>query len=61
MIAINCEQFLDQHPEIAEHIRTCSEKPAVAKSEGRKNKKHVRSDWFDVSLQLVKSQFTIAI
>ncbi|KAG9315170.1 hypothetical protein JVU11DRAFT_4295 [Chiua virens] len=44
-------KFLDNHPEIAEQIRTCGERPMLAFDEAHRNQKLVRSDWRQVNIE----------
>ncbi|KAJ7067355.1 hypothetical protein C8F01DRAFT_1247735 [Mycena amicta] len=46
-------KFLPHRPKLAEHIRTCSERPSVAFSEARRFAPEVRSDWKDVNIQMM--------
>ncbi|KAJ7196840.1 hypothetical protein GGX14DRAFT_195365 [Mycena pura] len=46
-------KFLPHRPKLAEHIRTCSERPSVAFSEARRFQPEVRSDWKDVNIQMM--------
>jgi len=41
-------KFQDRRPLLAEHIRTCSDKPSVALSEARRFQREVRPDWMKV-------------
>ncbi|KAJ7168649.1 hypothetical protein C8R46DRAFT_1033857 [Mycena filopes] len=45
-------KFQPHRPRLAEHIRTCSERPSVAFSEARRFQPEVRSDWKDVNIQM---------
>lgn len=44
-------KFQDHRPNLAEHIRTCSERPSVAFSEARRFQPEVRQDWKQVNVQ----------
>ncbi|KAF8896055.1 hypothetical protein BD779DRAFT_1667921 [Infundibulicybe gibba] len=44
-------KFQAHRPGLAEHIRTCSERPSVAFSEARRFQPEVRPDWKDVNIQ----------
>ncbi|TFK69961.1 DUF1768-domain-containing protein [Pluteus cervinus] len=44
-------KFQDYRPGLAEHIRTCSERPSVAFAEARRFSPEVRPDWKDLNLQ----------
>ncbi|CAA7269533.1 unnamed protein product [Cyclocybe aegerita] len=44
-------KFQDYRPNLAEHIRTCSERPSVAFSEARRFQPEVRPDWKQVNIQ----------
>ncbi|KAK7006220.1 DUF1768 domain-containing protein [Favolaschia claudopus] len=46
-------KFQPHRPNLAEHIRTCSEHPSVAFSEARRFQPEVRSDWKDVNIQMM--------
>ncbi|KAJ6620075.1 hypothetical protein B0H10DRAFT_2163666 [Mycena sp. CBHHK59/15] len=46
-------KFQPHRPQLAEHIRTCSERPSVAFSEARRFQPEVRSDWKDVNIQMM--------
>lgn len=46
-------QFQKFRPEIAEHIRTYSDKPSVAFSEARQYQDEVRSDWNQMKIEKV--------
>jgi diaminohydroxyphosphoribosylaminopyrimidine deaminase/5-amino-6-(5-phosphoribosylamino)uracil reductase len=52
-LLIDFSQFQPHRPRLAEHIRTCSERPSVAFSEARRFQPEVRSDWKDVNIQMV--------
>jgi len=43
-------KFQDHRPNLAEHIRTCSERPSVAFSEARRFQPEVRRDWKQVNI-----------
>ncbi|KAG5720518.1 Swarming motility protein ybiA [Termitomyces sp. T112] len=45
-------KFQDHKPDLAEHIRTCSERPSVAFSEARRFQPEVRPDWKEMDLVL---------
>ena len=47
------QQFQAHRPNLAEHIRTCSERPSVAFSEARRFQPEVRSDWKKVNIEMV--------
>ncbi|TFK36682.1 hypothetical protein BDQ12DRAFT_237196 [Crucibulum laeve] len=44
-------KFQEHRPNLAEHIRTCSERPSVAFSEARRFQPEVRRDWKQVNIQ----------
>lgn len=44
-------KFIDSHPQIAEHIRTCSDKPMVVFDEAHKFQGSVRQDWSHVRVE----------
>jgi len=44
-------KFQGHRPNLAEHIRTCSERPSVAFSEARRFQPEVRPDWMKVNVQ----------
>ncbi|EGN95184.1 hypothetical protein SERLA73DRAFT_187510 [Serpula lacrymans var. lacrymans S7.3] len=44
-------KFIDHRPDIAERIRTCSDKPSVAFAEAHKFQTSVRPDWMTVNIQ----------
>ncbi|CCM06412.1 uncharacterized protein FIBRA_08673 [Fibroporia radiculosa] len=44
-------KFQRDRPLIAEHIRTCSDRPSVALSEARRFQHEVRADWFEVNVK----------
>ncbi|KAH0833184.1 hypothetical protein J3R83DRAFT_12213 [Lanmaoa asiatica] len=44
-------KFLDDHPEIAERIRSCGERPMLAFDEAHRYQKWVRSDWRQVNTE----------
>ncbi|KAF8626119.1 hypothetical protein AX17_006614 [Amanita inopinata Kibby_2008] len=44
-------KFHDHRPGLAEHIRTCSERPSVAFSEARRFQPEVRPDWLKINIQ----------
>ncbi|KAK7682516.1 hypothetical protein QCA50_014316 [Cerrena zonata] len=44
-------KFQGFRPKLAEHIRTCSDRPSMAFSEARRFQPEVRSDWKDVNIQ----------
>ncbi|KAJ7614078.1 hypothetical protein FB45DRAFT_874235 [Roridomyces roridus] len=46
-------KFQPHRPQLAEHIRTCSERPSVAFAEARRFQPEVRSDWKDVNIQMM--------
>ncbi|KAM6490595.1 hypothetical protein JOM56_013938 [Amanita muscaria] len=43
-------KFHDHKPGLAEHIRTCSERPSVAFSEARRFQPEVRPDWLQINI-----------
>ncbi|KAF5370434.1 hypothetical protein D9615_009749 [Tricholomella constricta] len=47
-------KFQKHRPNIAEHIRTCSERPSVAFSEARRFQPEVRPDWKKVNIAKVR-------
>ncbi|TRM64450.1 hypothetical protein BD626DRAFT_547553 [Schizophyllum amplum] len=46
-------KFMDTHPELVEHIRTCSPRPRDALSEARRLKPQQRPDWFKVNIDMM--------
>ena len=48
------EQFQGVRPGLAEHIRTCSDRPSMAFSEARRFQPEVRSDWKSVNIKAVR-------
>lgn len=44
-------KFLKHRPSLAEHIRTCSDRPSVAFSEARRFQPEVRKDWMAVNIE----------
>ncbi|KAI0790016.1 hypothetical protein C8Q75DRAFT_793093 [Abortiporus biennis] len=44
-------KFQDHRPNLAEHIRTCSEHPSVAFAEARRFQPEVRRDWMAVNVE----------
>ncbi|KAH9481194.1 N-glycosidase YbiA [Psilocybe cubensis] len=44
-------KFQQHRPNLAEHIRTCSERPSVAFSEARRFQPEVRPDWKQVNIE----------
>jgi diaminohydroxyphosphoribosylaminopyrimidine deaminase/5-amino-6-(5-phosphoribosylamino)uracil reductase len=46
-------KFQAHRPNLAEHIRTCSERPSVAFSEARRFQPEVRSDWKKVNIEMM--------
>lgn len=44
-------KFQERRPNLAEHIRTCSERPSVAFSQARRFQPEVRPDWMKVNIQ----------
>jgi len=44
-------KFQGHRPNLAEHIRTCSERPSVAFSQARRFQPEVRPDWLQVNIQ----------
>ncbi|KAK7455104.1 hypothetical protein VKT23_010975 [Stygiomarasmius scandens] len=44
-------KFMEHRPDLAEHIRTYSDKPRDALSQARKYKLEQRKDWFDVNVE----------
>ncbi|KAF8183440.1 hypothetical protein BJ912DRAFT_551949 [Pholiota molesta] len=44
-------KFQKHRPNLAEHIRTCSERPSVAFSEARRFQPEVRADWKQVNIE----------
>jgi len=44
-------KFQNHRPNLAEHIRTCSERPSVAFSEARRFQPEVRPDWKQVNIE----------
>ncbi|KAJ2917349.1 hypothetical protein MD484_g3081, partial [Candolleomyces efflorescens] len=47
-------KFHDHRPGLAEHIRTCSERPSVAFSEARRFQPEVRPDWMQVNIPMME-------
>lgn len=47
-------KFHGHRPGLAEHIRTCSERPSVAFSEARRFQPEVRPDWIHVNIQMME-------
>lgn len=54
-------QFQNHRPNLAEHIRTCSERPSVAFSEARRFQPEVRPDWKQVNIEKVSYHFIIQV
>lgn len=50
-------QFHGHRPNLAEHIRTCSERSSVAFSEARRFQPEVRPDWLKINVEKVYSFF----
>ncbi|KAI0080961.1 DUF1768-domain-containing protein [Panus rudis PR-1116 ss-1] len=46
-------KFHGHRPGLAEHIRTCSDRPSVAFSEARRFQPEVRHDWMAVNIQMM--------
>ncbi|KAG6832650.1 hypothetical protein H0H87_001023 [Tephrocybe sp. NHM501043] len=46
-------KFQEHRPDLAEHIRTCSERPSVAFSEARRFQPEVRRDWKEVNIAMM--------
>lgn len=46
-------KFHDHKPGLAEHIRTCSERPSVAFSEARRFQPEARHDWKNVNIAMM--------
>ncbi|PPQ92579.1 hypothetical protein CVT25_007271 [Psilocybe cyanescens] len=44
-------KFQQHRPNLAEHIRTCSERPSVAFSEARRFQPEIRPDWKQVNIE----------
>ncbi|KAF9223629.1 DUF1768-domain-containing protein [Gyrodon lividus] len=44
-------KFLDEHPEIAERIRKCGDRPMLAFDEAHRYQKWVRTDWRQVNVE----------
>ncbi|KZP04322.1 DUF1768-domain-containing protein [Athelia psychrophila] len=44
-------KFQDHRPNLAEHIRTCSDRPSVAFAQARRFQPEVRPDWMKVNIQ----------
>ncbi|KAE9394009.1 DUF1768-domain-containing protein [Gymnopus androsaceus JB14] len=44
-------KFQEHRPDIAEHIRICSERPSAAFQEARRYQPQVRSDWLKVNIE----------
>ncbi|KAF8428875.1 hypothetical protein L210DRAFT_3563962 [Boletus edulis BED1] len=44
-------KFVDDHPEIAERVRNCGERPMLAFDEAHQYQKWVRSDWRQVNVE----------
>ncbi|KDQ52772.1 hypothetical protein JAAARDRAFT_50167 [Jaapia argillacea MUCL 33604] len=49
------QKFLPYRPDIAEYIRTCSERPREALKEARKYQQDIRSDWHHVNIGIMMS------
>ncbi|KIK96582.1 hypothetical protein PAXRUDRAFT_825817 [Paxillus rubicundulus Ve08.2h10] len=48
-------KFLDDHPEIAERIRKCGERPMVAFDEAHRYQNWVRTDWRQVNVEKMET------
>ncbi|KAF8558128.1 DUF1768-domain-containing protein [Imleria badia] len=48
-------KFLDDHPEIAERIRNCGDRPMLAFDEAHRYQKWVRSDWRQVNVEKMET------
>ncbi|KAJ7614091.1 hypothetical protein FB45DRAFT_692960, partial [Roridomyces roridus] len=46
-------KFLQHRPDIAERIRTCSDRPSVAFAEARRYQSAVRPDWKNVNIRMM--------
>lgn len=46
-------KFQGHRPGLAEHIRTCSERPSVAFSEARRFQPEARRDWLQVNIEMM--------
>ncbi|KAF5373706.1 hypothetical protein D9758_000959 [Tetrapyrgos nigripes] len=46
-------KFMEEHPDIAEHIRTYSDSPRDALLQARRHKAEQRKDWFDVNVEVM--------
>ncbi|KAL4075067.1 hypothetical protein V8B97DRAFT_1868361 [Scleroderma yunnanense] len=44
-------KFIDDHPNIAERVRNCGERPMLAFDEAHRQQKWVRSDWRQVNVE----------
>lgn len=44
---------MDVHPDIAERVRNCGERPMLAFDEAHRQQKWVRSDWRQVNVEKV--------
>ncbi|KIK57331.1 hypothetical protein GYMLUDRAFT_172805 [Collybiopsis luxurians FD-317 M1] len=44
-------KFQGHRPDVAEHIRTCSQRPSVAFSEARRFQASVRADWKNINVE----------
>jgi predicted NAD-dependent protein-ADP-ribosyltransferase YbiA (DUF1768 family) len=53
LLTYDPHQFQAHRPSLAEHIRTCSERPSVAFSEARRFQPEVRADWKKVNIEMV--------
>ncbi|KAF8646208.1 hypothetical protein AX16_007350 [Volvariella volvacea WC 439] len=52
-------KFQGHRPNLAEHIRTCSERPSVAFSEARRFQPEVRHDWKHVNIEKARNHFLL--
>jgi hypothetical protein len=50
-------QFMEHRPDLAEHIRTYSDRPRDALTQARRHKPEQREDWFSVNVQMVTGAF----
>ncbi|KIM64293.1 hypothetical protein SCLCIDRAFT_1213396 [Scleroderma citrinum Foug A] len=52
-------KFIDDHPDVAESIRSCGERPVLAFDEAHRQQKWVRSDWRQVNVE--KMEFALRL
>lgn len=58
--ALTALQFLKVKPDLAEHIRMCSDKPRRAIEEAHRLRKSRRSDWKDVRIRMVSDRHFVS-